>query len=415
MADMRLKQPSGAACLAGALLLGLGLSPLALAGPDERVRQIEKASAQAKREQRRLTRETEQTEAAMRALNEALVRAAKDSENAALALTEAQARLARAKEAADLASLRRNEARASVAARSAVLAMASGEENAVLALIGAAGLDEALRNSAATDRNAFAANRLSADLARERAEMLRAETAFAVEEAKLAGLMAQLRARRAHLSVETARAQARANALANEARSLRHLAAGSLRRDRDRPSTAVASGDRRAPSNGRIVHVFGASRGNGALHQGETITTRANATVLAPANGLIVYAGAFRSYGKVLILDAGGGYAIVLAGLDRIQTETGQTVLAGQPVGVMGDDQAPTSERAENRSADDAMPAPKSSQQMLYWEVRRHDRPIDPRRWLLSRNQRANQSIVNDRRAKGANEAAPKGANGAQG
>ena len=50
----------------------------------------------------------------------------------------------------------------------------------------------------------------------------------------------------------------------------------------------------------------------------------------------MVYAGPFRTYGQLLILNAGGGYHVLLAGMDRISVDLGQFVLTGEPVAVMG-------------------------------------------------------------------------------
>ena len=72
------------------------------------------------------------------------------------------------------------------------------------------------------------------------------------------------------------------------------------------------------------------------LEKGVSIATRAGAQVTAPADGWVVYAGPFRSYGQLLILNAGGGYHVLLAGMERISVDLGQFVLAGEPVAVMG-------------------------------------------------------------------------------
>ena len=74
-----------------------------------------------------------------------------------------------------------------------------------------------------------------------------------------------------------------------------------------------------------------------AQTQGLSLATRPGASVLAPADGWVVYAGPFRSYGQVLILNAGDGYHIVLAGMERIDAALGQFVLGGEPVAVMGE------------------------------------------------------------------------------
>jgi septal ring factor EnvC (AmiA/AmiB activator) len=89
--------------------------------------------------------------------------------------------------------------------------------------------------------------------------------------------------------------------------------------------------------------------------------------VVSPASGEVAYAGLFRSYGQVLILNLDGGYALVLTGMETVRARVGEAVLAGQPVGEM--------------SASDT-PAPE-----LYVEVRRQGRPINPARWLSARSQ----------------------------
>ena len=85
----------------------------------------------------------------------------------------------------------------------------------------------------------------------------------------------------------------------------------------------------------------------------------------------MVYAGAFRSYGQLLILNAGGGYHVLLAGMERISVDLGQFVLTGEPVAVMGD--------ASQASASVTPGVPK--QPVLYVEFRKDGTPIDPSPW----------------------------------
>ena len=77
----------------------------------------------------------------------------------------------------------------------------------------------------------------------------------------------------------------------------------------------------------------------------------------------------FRNYGQVLILNAGGGYHVVLAGMDRISVDVGQFVLTGEPVAVMGS------------GSQIAAPAAGSSQPVLYVEFRKDGTPVDPSPW----------------------------------
>jgi septal ring factor EnvC (AmiA/AmiB activator) len=124
------------------------------------------------------------------------------------------------------------------------------------------------------------------------------------------------------------------------------------------------------PVNGVKLKDFGAPDGVGGLEKGISIATRAGARVTSPADGWVVYAGPFRSYGQLLILNAGGGYHILLAGMDRISVDLGQFVLTGEPVAVMG-----------NGSQIAAILATGSSQPVLYIEFRKDGQPVDPGPW----------------------------------
>jgi septal ring factor EnvC (AmiA/AmiB activator) len=120
------------------------------------------------------------------------------------------------------------------------------------------------------------------------------------------------------------------------------------------------------PALGRRVLSFGDTTSNGRKSQGIVIETRYNALVTSPCDGWIVYAGEFRSYGQLLIINAGGGYHVLLAGLSHIDAQLGQFVLAGEPVGNMG---APP----KGKSQDNAP--------VLYVEFRKEGRPTDPDPW----------------------------------
>ena len=138
------------------------------------------------------------------------------------------------------------------------------------------------------------------------------------------------------------------------------------------PAVAFASlrGQVPIPVNGVKLKDFGAPDGVGGAEKGVSIATRAGAQVTAPADGWVVYAGPFRSYGQLLILNAGGGYHILLAGMDRISVDLGQFVLTGEPVAVMG-----------NGSHIAAILATGSSQPVLYVEFRKDGTPVDPGPW----------------------------------
>jgi len=124
------------------------------------------------------------------------------------------------------------------------------------------------------------------------------------------------------------------------------------------------------PVNGIKIRDYGAPDAVGGAEKGVSLATRAGAQVTAPADGWVVYAGPFRSYGQLLILNAGGGYHILLAGMERISVDLGQFVLAGEPVAVMG-----------NGSQIAAILATGSSQPVLYVEFRKDGNPVDPGPW----------------------------------
>jgi septal ring factor EnvC (AmiA/AmiB activator) len=138
------------------------------------------------------------------------------------------------------------------------------------------------------------------------------------------------------------------------------------------PAVAFASlrGQIPIPVNGVKLKDFGAPDGIGGVEKGVSIATRAGAQVTSPADGWVVYAGPFRSYGQLLILDAGGGYHILLAGMERISVDLGQFVLTGEPVAVMG-----------NGSHIAAILATGSSQPVLYIEFRKGGTPVNPGPW----------------------------------
>lgn len=127
------------------------------------------------------------------------------------------------------------------------------------------------------------------------------------------------------------------------------------------------------PAHGRRVLVFGEKTQYGGQSKGIVLETRYSAQITSPCDGWIVYAGPFRSYGQLLIINAGNGYHILLAGMSQIDVQLGQFVLAAEPVGTM----APASGRASQDSAP-----------VLYIEFRKEGRPIDPEPWWAEGVQR---------------------------
>ena len=129
------------------------------------------------------------------------------------------------------------------------------------------------------------------------------------------------------------------------------------------------------PVAGRVSRRFGHDDSNGGVMLGDMVATQSEAIVTAPADGSVLYAGPFRSYGQLLILNAGDGYHVVLAGMARISVATGQSVLAGEPVGVMG----------EARVASASASGIGNTGPELYVEFRKDGKPVDPAPWWAVR------------------------------
>lgn len=116
------------------------------------------------------------------------------------------------------------------------------------------------------------------------------------------------------------------------------------------------------PVRGDLSRQYGEHTSYGATSKGITIETRAGARVVAPYDGKVVFAGPFRGYGQILIIEHSGGYHTLLSGLERVDTDVGQWLLAGEPVGVMA--------KAANEKP------------RLYFELRREGQPVNPLPWF---------------------------------
>ncbi|MDH2382695.1 peptidoglycan DD-metalloendopeptidase family protein [Bradyrhizobium sp. CER78] len=145
-------------------------------------------------------------------------------------------------------------------------------------------------------------------------------------------------------------------------------------KDPARMSPAVAFASAKGlfsyPVNGTKIREFGGSDGAGGVQKGISLAAKTGAQVTTPCDGWVVYAGPFRSYGQLLILNAGGGYHVLIAGMERISVNIGQFVLTGEPVATMGSTSQVASILATN-----------ASQPVLYVEFRKDGTPIDPGPW----------------------------------
>lgn len=244
------------------------------------------------------------------------------------------------------------------------------------------------------------ADRLRADLAglararreasERRLQLASAVAGLAEQRAHLNTLLARKTELKRHTATQAREAARRVQALAREAQDLRDLLARLEKERRQReakekaaaedtarpgnlpaslggeaPSISEARGMLPFPAVGRLTGRYGQATRTGLTRKGITIETRAGAQVISPHEGRVVFAGPFRRYGQLLIIEHGEGYYSLLAGLARIDGVIGQWILGGEPVGIMG--------RPENGN-----PA-------LYMELRRNGQPINPLPWLAAR------------------------------
>lgn len=209
-----------------------------------------------------------------------------------------------------------------------------------------------------------------------RAEYERAATrtqALAGEAKDLKDLMERLEAERRQQEIarrqaalERTRLEAERSRSAAKAPPSRALEASLEPLEGDQPPISRARGRLPYPAIGDVVGQFGDPTDTGLSRKGLLLKTRGDAQVVAPYGGQVAYAGIFRGYGLLLIIDHGEGYHTLLTGMARIDAAIGQRVLAGEPVGVMG------------------RPAPEPP--ILYVELRHDGQPINPLPWLAARN-----------------------------
>jgi murein hydrolase activator len=128
------------------------------------------------------------------------------------------------------------------------------------------------------------------------------------------------------------------------------------------------------PVQGDKLKQFGDDNGLGGTLDGLAIATAPDSNVISPVDGRVEFAGPFRSYGQLLILNVGEGYLVLLAGMNQISAEIGQSIRAGEPLGHMG--KGPSSLALIGSETNNAQP-------VLYIEFRKNNDPVDPSPWWV--------------------------------
>ncbi|MBI5200858.1 MAG: peptidoglycan DD-metalloendopeptidase family protein [Elusimicrobia bacterium] len=124
------------------------------------------------------------------------------------------------------------------------------------------------------------------------------------------------------------------------------------------------------PAEGRLLSRFGREPlkdlGTVVIHQGIRIGTEANAAVKPVKAGTVIFAGPFRSYGQVLIVDHGQAFYTIYGQLGEVRAKKGDDVVPEQVIALAGE--------PESRAN-----APGG---VVYFEVRQSGEALDPLRWL---------------------------------
>lgn len=210
--------------------------------------------------------------------------------------------------------------------------------------------------------------------------------ALAAENGELAALVERMEGMRSETEAERLAAEARIETLALEAADLRDLMARLATLPPAKPGEPIEEADPAEPTalaalpapdlrpfpsgpgglvlpvRGRLAVAYGAATATGEASRGIVIETRPGAQVVVPFDGRVVFAGPFRGYGLILIVEHSDGYHSLLAGLARVDASVDQWVLAGEPAG--------------------AMDAEAGINPQLYVELRRAGQPVDPAPWL---------------------------------
>lgn len=368
------------------LSLLIAANAAAQTNPSERLIELERLMEQERGRERGLARETQATLAAIAELRLKSIDAAQAASAAEDQAFEIETRIAVLDQ--DAASRRAaiDKRRSEIAATAgALLQLArrppeslalephSPLESARAGLLASATIPELERRAAELRRELTALETARVAAALEREKLSKALAALAAESARLDAAIEARNKALTRLGDDAREHAARLERMGREAQDLRDLVA----RLEDRPVAAPvrapaartlapsrATGELAAlagyrwPVRGGLIESFGDTQSGGQTARGLTIEPRETAAVVAPFDGTVAFAGPFRGYGLILILEHSGGYHSVLAQLGRIDAVVGQAVTAGEPVGRAG--------------------ASEQGTPVLYLELRRNGQPVDP-------------------------------------
>ena len=159
--------------------------------------------------------------------------------------------------------------------------------------------------------------------------------------------------------------------LAEKERLARKQAANEIRAERSQAPASIkaamtnfakAKGKISRPARGKIVTSFKQEMSKGVESNGIDIKTASHAQVISPYDGTVIFSGPFKNFGNLVIIDHGEGYTSLLSGLKENNTEVGQTLMAGEPIGTM----------------------PAGGNNKLHMEIRKNNQPVNPVDWMTN-------------------------------
>ncbi|MBV1707702.1 MAG: peptidoglycan DD-metalloendopeptidase family protein [Hyphomicrobiales bacterium] len=225
---------------------------------------------------------------------------------------------------------------------------------------------------------------LDALIATRQAAEAQSQQNLAAETARAAALAAKANSLADLITSMQARLSAATDARANDARLASANAAAAARvaaaaaapgadPARLAPTATFVStkGTLLLPADGIFTRRFGEDDGYGGKSTGDSLRVAPGADVFAPVDGWVVFAGRYRAYGNMVILNAGQGYFLLLAGMASVNVSANQFLLRGEPLGRMG---AAGTQQAATLALGGAGA-------ILYIELRKDHVPIDPDPW----------------------------------
>jgi len=113
------------------------------------------------------------------------------------------------------------------------------------------------------------------------------------------------------------------------------------------------------PVAGKLVAGFGEVRPGIPSSRGIVVATRQGAQIVAPGAGRVAFAGPFRGFGTIVIIEHPGGWTSLVTGLAQLDIAVGDNLVAGSPLGIAG-----------------------AGQPQVALELRRNGQPVNPLEYI---------------------------------